>query len=188
MPASLRNDGFNAGTLMRIVGGKYKGRDLTSPSDFRVRPTAETVRATLLDQLKPELAGARILDLFAGTGALGLEAISRGAKYVDFVETRPSSLHALKANIGLLRVAAKCRVYRKDAVQFVEALTEQRWDIAFADPPYNSRMLDRAIAAWQATHFARVLAVEFAVGQEHPAPDYRHTIDDTTIAIYRIPA
>lgn len=173
---------------MRIVGGKYKGRDLTSPSDFRVRPTAETVRATLLDQLKPELAGARILDLFAGTGALGLEAISRGAKYVDFVETRPSSLHALKANIGLLRVAAKCRVYRKDAVQFVEALTEQRWDIAFADPPYNSRMLDRAIAAWQATHFARVLAVEFAVGQEHPAPDYRHTIDDTTIAIYRIPA
>ena len=188
MPASLRNDGFNAGTLMRIVGGKYKGRDLTSPSDFRVRPTAEKVRATLLDQLKPELAGARILDLFAGTGALGLEAISRGAKYVDFVETRPSSLHALKANIGLLRVAAKCRVYRKDAVQFVEALTEQRWDIAFADPPYNSRMLDRAIAAWQATHFARVLAVEFAVGQEHPAPDYRHTIDDTTIAIYRIPA
>ena len=170
---------------MRIVGGKYKDRDLTSPSDFRVRPTAEKVRATLLDQLKPDLDGARVLDLFAGTGALGLEAISRGAKQCDFVETRPSSLHALRANIGLLRVAAKCRVYKKDAVQFAEMLTEQRWDVAFADPPYNSRMLDRVIAAWQKTKFAKVLAVEFAVGQDHPAPDCRHTIEDTSIAIYR---
>jgi len=170
---------------VRIVSGKYAGRDLTSPNDFRVRPTAERVRATLLDQLKPELAGARILDLFAGTGALGLEAISRGAKYCDFVETRPSSLHALKANIALLRLTTKCRVYKRDAIQFADALTEQRWDIAFADPPYNSRMLDRVLAAWQATKFARVLAVEFAIGQEHPAPDYRHTIDDTTIALYR---
>ena len=64
---------------MRIVGGKYKDRDLTSPSDFRVHPTAERVRASMLDQLKPDLDGARVLDLFAGTGALGLEAISRGA-------------------------------------------------------------------------------------------------------------
>ena len=170
---------------MRIVGGKYKDRDLTSPSDFRVHPTAERVRASMLDQLKPDLDGARVLDLFAGTGALGLEAISRGAKQCDFVETRPSSLHALRANIGLLRVAAKCRVYKKDAVQFAEMLTEQRWDLAFADPPYNSRMLDRVIAAWQKTKFAKVLAVEFAVGQDHPAPDYRHTIEDTSIAIYR---
>ena len=170
---------------MRIVGGKYAGRDLTSPADFRVRPTAEKVRAFLLDQLKPDLAGARVLDLFAGTGALGLEAISRGSKQCDFVETRPSSLHALKANIGLLRVSAKCRIYKRDAVQFAEMLTEQRWDLAFADPPYNSRMLDRVIATWQATHFSKILAVEFALGQEHPAPDFRHTIEDTTVAIYR---
>jgi 16S rRNA (guanine966-N2)-methyltransferase len=170
---------------MRIVAGKYAGRDLTSPADFRVRPTAEKVRAFLLDQLKPDLAGARVLDLFAGTGALGLEAISRGSKQCDFVETRPSSLHALKANIGLLRVSAKCRIYKRDAVQFAEMLTEQRWDLAFADPPYNSRMLDRVIATWQATHFSKVLAVEFALGQEHPAPDFRHTIEDTTVAIYR---
>jgi 16S rRNA (guanine966-N2)-methyltransferase len=170
---------------MRIVAGKYAGRDLTSPADFRVRPTAEKVRAFLLDQLKPDLAGARVLDLFAGTGALGLEAISRGSKQCDFVETRPSSLHALKANIGLLRVSAKCRIYKRDAVQFAEMLTEQRWDLAFADPPYNSRMLDRVIATWQATHFSKILAVEFALGQEHPAPDFRHTIEDTTVAIYR---
>jgi 16S rRNA (guanine(966)-N(2))-methyltransferase RsmD len=170
---------------VRIIGGKYKGRDLTSPSDFRVRPTAEKVRGFLLDQLKPDLSGARVLDLFAGTGALGLEAISRGAKYADFVETRPSSLHALKANIALLRLSAKCRVYKKDAVQFAEALTEQRWDIAFADPPYNSKMLDRVLTAWQTTKYAKLLAVEYATGHVLPSPDYRHTIEDTTIAIYR---
>ena len=170
---------------MRIISGKYAGRDLTSPNDFRVRPAAENVRGFLLDQLQPDLAGARVLDLFAGTGALGLEAISRGAKYVDFVETRPSSLHALKAHVALLRVTAKCRIYKKDAVQFAEALTEQRWDIAFADPPYNSKMLDRVLTAWQTTKYAKLLAVEYAVGHVLPSPDYRHTIDDTSIAIYR---
>ena len=170
---------------MRIVGGKFKGRDLTSPNDFRVRPTAEKVRALLLDQLRPDLEGARILDLFAGTGALGLEAISRGAKYADFVETRPSSLHALKANIALLRLSPKCRVYKKDAVQFAEALTERRWDIAFADPPYDSRMLDRVVAAWQATKFSRILAVEHS--REHPIPlgAWRTAVEDTGLTIYR---
>ena len=97
---------------MRIVGGKFAGRDLTSPNDFRVRPTGELVRAAMLDRLAKVLTGARILDLFAGTGALGLEALSRGAATADFVETRASSLHALKANIVLLRArdrTAPCR-------------------------------------------------------------------------------
>ena len=76
---------------MRIVAGKLAGRDLTSPNDFRVRPTAEHVRAALLDQLRADVADARVLDLFAGTGALGLEALSRGARSADFVETRPAS-------------------------------------------------------------------------------------------------
>jgi 16S rRNA (guanine966-N2)-methyltransferase len=170
---------------MRIVGGKYKGRDLTSPNDFRVRPTAEKVRGILLDQLRADLDGARILDLFAGTGALGLEAISRGAKYADFVETRPSSLHALRANIGLLRLSTKCRVYKKDAVQFAEAQQEQRWDIAFADPPYDSKMLDRVVTAWQATKFSRILACEHSREHAIPLGDYRTAIEDTALTIYR---
>ena len=88
---------------MRIVGGKLAGRALTSPNDFRVRPTAEIVRARWMELLAADLPNARVLDLFAGTGALGLEALSRGALSADFVETRPSSLHALRANIAVLR-------------------------------------------------------------------------------------
>src|SRR3954467_8717601 len=83
-------------SYMRIVGGKFAGWDLTSPNDFRVRPTAELVRGAMLDRLGAAVTNARILDLFAGTGALGLEAISRGAASADFVETRAASLHALK--------------------------------------------------------------------------------------------
>jgi 16S rRNA (guanine966-N2)-methyltransferase len=89
---------------MRIVGGKFAGRDLMSPADRRVRPTAEAVRAGMLNLLDADLPDARILDLFAGTGALGLEAISRGARSADFVEFRPASLHALRANVAALRL------------------------------------------------------------------------------------
>jgi len=108
---------------MRIVGGKWAGRDLTSPNDFRVRPTAERVRAALLDQLKADLPDARVLDLFAGTGALGLEALSRGAKSADFVEFRPACLHALKANVAALRMRDCTRIFKKDALPFATMLT-----------------------------------------------------------------
>src|SRR3954469_9537219 len=128
---------------MRIVGGKWKGKNLISPADFRVRPTAEHVRAALLDLLGDDVRDARVLDLFAGTGALGLEAISRGAKTCDFVETRPSSLHALKSNVVALRLKERTRIFKRDALPFAAALDADRYDLAFADPPYGSRMLDR---------------------------------------------
>lgn len=170
---------------MRIIAGKFGGRDLTSPADFRVRPTAEKVRGLLLDQLAPELKDARILDLFAGTGALGLEALSRGAKYADFVEFRPSSLHALRANVAALRLTPKCRIFKKDAVQFAEAQAEARWDITFADPPYESRMLDRVVTAWLAAPFSRLLACEHARTHAIPAGSWSRTIEDTSLTIYR---
>src|SRR3954470_20853122 len=107
---------------MRIVGGKLKGRDLISPSDFRVRPTAEHVRAALLDLLAGDLRDARVLDLFAGTGALGIEAISRGAASADFVEFRPGSLHALRANVAALRLRDRTRIFKRDALPFAAAL------------------------------------------------------------------
>ncbi|MDB4882831.1 MAG: hypothetical protein JWL95_1597 [Gemmatimonadetes bacterium] len=170
---------------MRIIKGKYAGRDLTSPNDFRVRPTAEHVRAAMLDMLSADLEKARVLDLFAGTGALGLEAISRGARSADFVETRPSSLHALRANVALLRLREKTRIFKRDALPFAAALAPDSYDIVFADPPYGSKMLDRVLDDWRARGFSRVLAIEHSASHELPRAVARRTFDDSAISIYR---
>lgn len=170
---------------MRIVGGKYAGRTLTSPNDFRVRPTAELVRVGLIKMLQPDLEGARILDLFAGTGALGLEAISRGARYADFVEYGPASLHALKANIAALRLREKTKVFKKDALPWAAALEADRYDIAFADPPYGSRMLDRLIETWQQRKFSQILAVEHATDHVLPRGYDKRIFEDSAVTIYR---
>lgn len=170
---------------LRIVGGKFAGRDLLSPNDFRVRPTAEHVRAALLDMLAADIADARVLDLFAGTGALGLEAISRGARSADFVETRPASLHALKANVVALRVRERTRIFRRDALPFAAALGPGSYDLAFADPPYESRMLDPVIESWRASHFAAVLAVEHAATHGLPAGGRTRMSEGSAVTIYR---
>ncbi len=171
---------------MRIVGGKFANRDLTSPADFRVRPTAEHVRAGVLEHLAADLADTSCLDLFAGTGALGLEAISRGAKRCDFVETRPASLHALKANVIKLRVKERTRIFKKDAVPFAAALGEGAYDIVFVDPPYGSRMLDHVVRAWQEKRFSRVLVAEHERGHSLPPGAKRLDFGDTVVSVYRL--
>lgn len=172
--------------IMRIVAGKFAGRDLLSPQGSRVRPTAENVRSAMLDMLKADLQKAKVLDLFAGTGALGLEAISRGASRADFVEFRPDSLHSLKANIATLRLLKNTRVYKRDALPFAAALGTETYDIAFADPPYGSKMLDRVIDTWTQSHFARILAVEHRTDHELPKGAVHRVFDDTAITIYRV--
>jgi len=173
---------------MRIVGGKFAGRDLVSPNDARVRPTAELVRAAMLDRLKDVLPKARVLDLFAGTGALGLEALSRGAASADFVETRPSSLHSLKANIALLRALDRTRVFKKDALPFAAALGEGSYDIAFVDPPYESRMLDRVIEGWQRVRFSAILVAEHATTHRLPPGAAVQRFGETSVSFYGMPA
>lgn len=170
---------------MRIVGGTFAGRDLTSPGDRRVRPTAEHLRAALLNLLSPDLADARVLDLFAGTGALGLEAISRGSKSADFVEWRPASLHALKANIAALKLREQTRIFKRDAIQFAEGLTEDRYDLAFCDPPYESKQLDWIIRLWHEKRFSRILAVEHALTHEIPRGHSTITSGPSRLTIYR---
>jgi 16S rRNA (guanine966-N2)-methyltransferase len=170
---------------MRIIGGKWAGRDLMSPNDQRVRPTAEHVRGAMLDLLRDDLKDARILDLFAGTGALGLEALSRGAARADFIEFRPASLHALRANVAALRFRDRTRIFKRDALPFAAVLSEDSYDITFADPPYGSRMLDRVIDSWLERRFSRVLAVEHQRGHPLPPGQVARTFDDTTITIYR---
>jgi 16S rRNA (guanine966-N2)-methyltransferase len=171
---------------MRIVAGKWAGRHLTSPADRRVRPTAEHVRDEWLKLVAAELDGARVLDLFAGTGALGLEALSRGAKQADFVETRPASLHALKANVAALHVRERTRIFKKDALPFAAGLEAGAYDLAFADPPYGSAMLDRLIESWRALPFARVFTIEHAAGHVLPLRGETWDFDETTsVTIYR---
>lgn len=170
---------------MRIVGGRFAGRDLASPPDGRVRPTAEHVRAELLKLLEPDLANARVLDLCAGTGALGLEAISRGARSADFVEVRPASLHALRANVARLHLREVTRIFKRDALPFAAALDPHSYDVAIADPPYESRLLDRIIDTWRGRRFSRILAVEHARTHELPPGARRRTFGDTAVSIYR---
>lgn len=170
---------------MRIIAGTLAGRDLTSPNDFRVRPTAEHVRAATLDALRDDIDGTRVLDLFAGTGALGLEALSRGARTADFVETRPASLHALRANVAALRVRERSRIFKRDALPFAAALTAGSYDITFVDPPYGSRMLDRVLEHWRARPFAPILVLEHAVTHELPPGTKRLVFEETLVTIYR---
>jgi 16S rRNA (guanine966-N2)-methyltransferase len=170
---------------VRVVGGKLAGRDLTSPADGRVRPTAEPVRAALLDHLAGDVTGARVLDLFAGTGALGIEALSRGAVSADFVEFRPASLHALRANVATLRLRERTRIFKRDAFQFIAGLERESYRIAFADPPYGTRLIDRVVEEWQALPFAAVLAVEHARGHPLPRGAHRATFGDSAITVYR---
>lgn len=143
------------------------------------------MRAAVLDALANDLPNARVLDLFAGTGALGLEAISRGARSADFVEFRPASLHALRANVAALRVRERTRIFKKDAVQFAAALAAEAYDIAFVDPPYESRQLDLVIGSWKTIGFSRILVAEHARVHDVPSGAWRRMFDDTAITVYR---
>lgn len=169
---------------MRIVGGKWAGRDLVSPG-ARVRPTAEAIRDRWVAALEPDLEGARVLDLFAGSGALGLEALSRGARTVDFVEDGAASLHALKANVAAFRIGKRARIYKRDAIPFVERLEAGAYDIAFADPPYGSAKLDRVIRRWLDIPFSRILGVEHAADRRLPGRGKRLDFGATRVTIYR---
>ena len=144
---------------MRVVAGKWEGRNIVSPGKD-VRPTAEGLRVLWLDALSPVLDGARILDLFAGSGALAIEALSRGGKSADFVENGAASLHSLKANVAAFHLGKRARVFKRDAIPFMEALSAGAYDVAFADPPYGSKKLDRVVTQWLRVPFSRVLSVD----------------------------
>lgn len=130
--------------------------------------------------LGAELSGARVLDLFAGSGALGLEALSRGAASAEFVDIGASSLTALKANIAELAVESRCTVHRADALRFAEKLPAGAYDLALADPPWTVPLAAPLVAAFRRTPFARILSVEHSAG-ESLAGDETRRYGDTAI-------
>jgi len=172
---------------MRIVGGLYGGRRLVVPKDARVRPTGDRVREAWMSILGGELEGARVLDLFAGSGALGLEMLSRGAAHADFVELSPASLTALRQNIEALGAAAETTVHRGDALRFVERVPARAFDIAVADPPYTMDAAERLVALFRRHPFASILSVEHPADRALPGDETRR-YGDTALTFCRAPA
>jgi 16S rRNA (guanine966-N2)-methyltransferase len=172
---------------MRIVGGLYGGRRLVVPKDARVRPTGDRVREAWMSILGGELEGARVLDLFAGSGALGLEMLSRGAAHADFVELSPASLTAWRQNIEALGAAAETTVHRGDALRFVERVPAGAFDIAVADPPYTRDAAERLVALFRRHPFASILSVEHPADRALPGDETRR-YGDTALTFCRAPA
>ena len=134
---------------MRVIAGALKGRRLVTPRGATTRPTADQVRTALMDTLTPWLPGARLLDLFAGAGGVGLEALSRGAAHATFVERDGRAAAALLQNVRELGVGSRARVLRGDVRRELARLGAlgERFEIVFLDPPYTEDGLEPALAA-----------------------------------------
>jgi 16S rRNA (guanine966-N2)-methyltransferase len=168
------------------VGGQFGGRRLVVPKDSRVRPTADRVREAWMSILGEEITGARVLDLFAGSGALGLEALSRGAASATFVELNAPSLQALRENITALAIDDAVTVHRGDALRYVERLTPGQFDLALADPPYTTDQAVRLVSHFRRQPFARILSVEHRSEQDLDGGDTRR-YGDTAITFFHAP-
>jgi len=134
--------------------------------------------------VQPWLPGARVLDLFAGSGALGLEALSRGAVSCDFVESSQKSLVALQANIAKLDASPRSRVHRMDAVKYAFIRAEGEYDVGFADPPYDRGLAPALAVRWLEVPFATVLGIEHSVREELPPSGETRRYGTSAITFY----
>lgn len=130
---------------LRIIGGEWRGRKLSFHARPGLRPTSDRVRETLFNWLAPTIVGADCLDLFSGSGALGLEALSRGANYCDFVESDQLAAASIQGNLRLLgNSSPRGRVTTTDALKFMDA-AQRHWDVVFVDPPFDSGIGTRTL-------------------------------------------
>ena len=182
---------------MRVVGGRLKGRTLASPSSRDIRPTADRLRESLFNILihayDDPMAGARVLDLFAGTGALGIEAISRGASFALFVDNGTEARALLRNNVEALGLGGVTKVYRRDATNLGPAHPMEPFSLVFLDPPYSMRLAEKALASLRDGGWltpAALLVVEEAKAAEFLAPEgfeelERRVYDDTEFTFLR---
>jgi 16S rRNA (guanine966-N2)-methyltransferase len=136
--------------------------------------------------VKPWIHEARILDLFAGSGALGLEALSRGAAAADFVDSSPRSLAAIETNAAALGAGAAAVIHRTDALRFIARLDAHAYDLAFVDPPYDRGLASRVAERWLAVPFADVIGIEHRHDEVLPGDGERRRYGDTVITLYGI--
>ena len=162
---------------MRVVGGRLKGRNLASPSSRDIRPTADRLRESLFNILihayDDPIADSRVLDLFAGTGALGLEAHSRGAAFVLFVDDGAEARALLRGNVDALGAGGATKVYRRDATRLGPAHPMEPYSLLFLDPPYGKGLAERALTSAKEGGWLTpdaLVVVEEAAGVDFAAP------------------
>lgn len=183
---------------MRIVGGRFKGHALAAPAGSATRPTADRVREAMFNILghgmgEFTLAEARVLDLFAGTGALGLEAISRGARFCHFIDEATAARGVIRRNADALGVIGQAKIWRRDAARLGPCAPLPPFDLVFADPPYGKGLGETALAGlvaggWLAP--GAVVVLEEAAKAEVKTPAGLSLMDsreygDTVVRFYR---
>jgi 16S rRNA (guanine966-N2)-methyltransferase len=182
---------------MRVVGGRLRGRNLASPASRDIRPTADRLRESVFNILvhayDDPLAGARVLDLFAGTGALGIEAVSRGAAFALFVDNGAEARALLRNNVEALGLGGVTKVYRRDATNLGPAHPMEPFSLAFLDPPYGRGLADQALVSLRDGGWlipGALVVVEEAKAAAFAAPEgfeelERRVYDDTEFTFLR---
>jgi 16S rRNA (guanine966-N2)-methyltransferase len=182
---------------MRIVGGLHRGRALAGPKSQAIRPTADRLRESVFNILAhahgDPVSGARVLDLFAGTGALGLEALSRGAAFVLFVDDGAEARALLRENTTTLGVGGATRIFRRDAAKLGPVYPLEPFSLVFLDPPYGKGLAEQALASAHEGGWLTddaLIVVEEAVASAFKAPAgfeeiERRAYDDTEFVFLR---
>ena len=181
---------------MRIVAGTLRGRALKSPASAAIRPTADRLRESIFNVLAhaygDPVADARVLDLFAGTGALGLEALSRGARFALFVEDAPEARALIRENVEALGLTGVTRIFRRDAAKLGDARPIEPFGLVFCDPPYGRGLAEQALISartggWLAP--GALVVVEEKAGAFRSPDGFeeieRRAYDDTEIVFLR---
>lgn len=171
---------------MRIVGGKFRGRSITAPDGRDTRPTTDRVREAIFNRLEHgipgfNLDGSRVLDLFAGTGALGLEALSRGSQHVLFIDNSETARGIIRRNADTLGVIGQCKLWRRDACSLGSCKPMSPFSLVFLDPPYGKGLAERALnslvdGAWLVGN--AVIVVEESAKTDVSAPDALTLLDE----------
>jgi 16S rRNA (guanine966-N2)-methyltransferase len=182
---------------MRVVGGRLKGRNLAAPSSQEIRPTADRLRESVFNILVHAYDGpiedARVLDLFAGTGALGIEAVSRGAAFTLFVDNGAEARALLRNNVEALGLGGVTRIFRRDATSLGPAHPVEPFSLVFVDPPYGKGLAELALASARAGGWLTpeaLIVVEEAASAQFKAPEgfdelERRAYDDTQFVFLR---
>jgi 16S rRNA (guanine966-N2)-methyltransferase len=183
---------------MRVVGGSLRGRTLAAPKSPSIRPTADRLREALFNILVhaygDPITGARVLDLFAGTGALGIEALSRGSAFTLFVDDGAEARALLRENVATLGLGGTSRIYRRDATKLGPAHPVEPFALAFLDPPYGKGLAEQALDSARAGGWLvpdALVVVEESKKSAFAAPEgfaeiERRAYDDTEFVVLRL--